>query len=356
MTFGLGELAERVGARVVGDAARRVRGIATLARAEAEDLSFFTNPRYRQQAGASRAGALLVPAGSELAGRDLLVHDQPYYALALLLDLLHPRPTPAPGVHATAVVGSGCAVDPTATVGALAVLGDRVTVGAGAVIAPLAVVGSDAVVGAGSVIHSHAVLYEGTWVGERCVVHSGVVVGSDGFGFATHRGRHVKVPQVGRVVIEDEVEIGANTTIDRAMLDETRIGAGSKIDNLVQVGHNVRLGKGCLLVAQVGISGSTVLGDYVVIGGQSGASGHLTLGDGVRVAAKSAVFKDAAAGEQLAGIPAVAAGRWRRQQATLGKLDELRRRVAALEKRLSAPDAAQPADQEAPNAPGEEEQ
>ena len=346
MTFGLGELAERVGGRVVGDPARRVRAVATLARAEPEDLSFFTNPRYRAQAAASRAGAMLVPAGSELAGRDLLVHDQPYYALALLLELIHPQPAAAPGVHATAIVGRDCTLDPKASIGALAVLGDRVTVGAGAVIAPLAVLGSDVAVGAASVIHSHAVLYDGTWVGERCVVHSGVVLGSDGFGFATHRGRHVKVPQVGRVVVEDEVEIGANTTIDRAMLDETRIGTGSKIDNLVQVGHNVRLGKGCLLVSQVGISGSTVLGDYVVIGGQSGASGHLTLGDGVRVAAKSAVFKDAAAGEQLAGIPAVAAGRWRRQQATLGKLDELRRRVAALEKRLGGADAASPVDDE----------
>jgi UDP-3-O-[3-hydroxymyristoyl] glucosamine N-acyltransferase len=346
VTFGLGELAERVGARVIGDPARRVRAVATLARAESEDLSFFTNPRYREQAAASRAGALLVPAGSELAGRDLLVHEQPYYALALLLDLLHPQPAVVPGVHATAVVGAGCVIDPAANVGALAVLGDRVRVGAGAVIAPLAVVGNDVAVGAGSVIHSHAVLYDGTWVGERCVVHSGVVLGSDGFGFATHRGRHVKVPQLGRVVIEDEVEIGANTTIDRALLDETRIGTGSKIDNLVQVGHNVRLGKGCLLVSQVGISGSTVLGDYVVIGGQSGASGHLTLGDGVRVAAKSAVFKDAAAGEQLAGIPAVAAGRWRRQQATLGRLDELRRRVAALEKRLGGAPEAPPVDDE----------
>jgi len=344
VTFGLGELAERIGARVVGDPARRVRAVATLARAEGEDLSFFTNPRYREQASGSRAGALLVPVGSELAGRDLLVHSEPYYALALLLELMHPRPTPVPGVHATAVIGTACAIDPTASVGALAVLGDRVTVGAGAVIGPLAVLGHDVAVGAGSVIHSHAVLYDGTWVGERCILHAGVVVGSDGFGFATHGGRHVKVPQVGRVVIEDEVEVGANTTIDRAALDETRIGAGSKIDNLVQVGHNVRLGKGCLLVAQVGISGSTVLGDYVVIGGQSGTSGHLTLGDGVRVSAKSAVFKDAAAGEQLAGIPAVAVGRWRRQQATLGKLDELRRRVAALEKRLG--EAAKPPHEE----------
>lgn len=339
--FTLGELAERVGARVVGDAARRVRAVATLARAGADDLSFLTNPRYREQAEASRAGALLVPAGQAFAGRDLLEHAEPYFALAQLLGLLHPAPAAEPGVHSTAVVGGGGRIDPGATVGAYAVLGERVEVGPGAVIGPLAVLGNDVRIGAGSVVHAQAVLYDGTWVGERCVVHSGVVLGSDGFGFATHRGRHVKVPQVGRVVVEDEVEIGANTTVDRAMLDETRIGQGSKIDNLVQLGHNVRLGKGCLLVSQVGISGSTVLGDYVVIAGQSGAAGHLTLGDGVRVAAKSAVFKDAAAGEQLAGIPAVPAARWRRQQAAAGKLDELRKRVAALERRLARLDGSQ---------------
>ncbi len=336
MRFRLGELAERIGAQCVGDAERTVRGVATLAQAGPEDLSFLTNAGYRALAEESPAGALLVGPGMDFPRRDLLVHAEPYYALAQILEILHPVERPTPGVHTAAIVGLDCRIAPTAHVGALAVIGDGSELRDGAVVHPLAVVGRNCVVGEDTVLNSHAVLYDGTVLGARCVVHSGAVLGSDGFGFATHRGRHVKVPQVGRVVVEDEVEIGSNTTIDRAMLDETRIGTGSKIDNLVQLGHNVRLGKGCLLVSQVGVSGSTVLGDYVVIAGQSGVAGHLELGSGARVAAKSAVFKDVAAGEQVAGIPAIAAGRWRRQQALQHRLEDMHRRIAALEKRLGS--------------------
>ena len=241
-------------------------------------------------------------------------------------------------MHATAIVGEGARIDGSAHVGALAVIGAGAELGPRVVVEPLAVVGRGCRIGSDSVIHSHAVLYDGTIVGERCIVHAGAILGSDGFGFATHGGVHVKVPQVGRVVLEDDVEIGSNTTIDRAMLDETRVGAGSKIDNLVQLGHNVRLGKGCLIVAQVGISGSTVLGDHVVIAGQSGTSGHLEIGDRARVAAKSAVFKDVAAGDQVAGIPAIPAAKWRRQQVLASRLEEMQRRVAALEKQLQRKD------------------
>jgi UDP-3-O-[3-hydroxymyristoyl] glucosamine N-acyltransferase len=232
------------------------------------------------------------------------------------------------------VVGADCGIDPTAHVGPLAVIGDRSRIEAGAVVSALAVVGMDCRLGERSVLHPHAVLYDRTEVGRECVIHAGVVVGSDGFGYATHDGVHVKVPQVGKVVIEDGVEIGANSAIDRAMLEETRIGAGSKIDNLVQVGHNVRIGRGCILVSQVGIAGSTALGDYVVVAGQAGVAGHLRIGKGARITAKSAVFKDVAAGAQVAGVPAVDAGKWRRQQALLQRLEELQSRVRALERRL----------------------
>lgn len=332
MSFRLGELAERVGGQVIGNPERLVGGLATLARAGADELSFLTNPRYRSQAAASSAGALLLGPGQEIAGRDLLVHADPYHALAQLLALFHPQAQPAPGVHPAAVVAQGAVIHSTAHVGALAIIGAGARLGERSVVHALAVIGAGCSLGADSTVHSHAVLYDRTEVGARCIIHSGAVLGSDGFGFATHRGRHVKVPQVGRVVVEDDVEIGSNTTVDRAMLDETLIGAGSKIDNLVQLGHNVRLGKDCLIVAQVGVSGSTVLGDHVVMAGQSGAAGHLELGEGSRVAAKSAVFKDVAAGEQVAGIPAIAAGRWRRQQALAGRLEEMQRRISELEK------------------------
>jgi len=332
----LSELAALVGGEVRGDGEQAVDDIATLAAAGPRHLSFLTNPRYRAEAAASRAGALLVGPGVELADRTLLVARDPYHALALLLGVFHPPEVRQPGVHPLAVVGRDCAIHPTAHVGALAVVGDRSRIDEGAAILPLAVVGADCRIGARTVVHPHAVLYDRTEVGRDCVFHAGVVLGSDGFGYATHEGEHVKVPQVGRVVVEDGVEIGANSAVDRAMLEETRLGAGSKIDNLVQVGHNVRIGRGCIVVSQAGIAGSTSLGDYVVIAGQAGVAGHLRLGKGARVAAKSAVFKDVAAGAQVAGIPAGDAGKWRRQQALLQRLEELQRRVRALEKRLGA--------------------
>lgn len=332
----LGELAALVGGEVQGDAERRISGVSTLGAATPAELSFLTNPRYRKQAEGSRAGALLVGRNLGPLGRDLLVVAEPYLALAKILELFHPAERPQPGVHPTAIVEPHCAVDPSAHVGAFTTLGEGSRVGAGAVIGPLCAIGRACSVGAGTVLHPRVVLYDRTEVGARCVLHAGVVLGSDGFGFATAGGKHVKVPQVGRVVVEDEVEIGANTTIDRATLAETRVGAGTKIDNLVQLGHNVRTGQGCLLVAQSGVAGSTELGNYVVLAGQSGVVGHVRLGDGARVAAKSAVFRDLEPGEQVAGTPAVAAGKWRRQQALLGRLEEMHRRIAALEAKLAA--------------------
>ncbi|MGE5233454.1 MAG: UDP-3-O-(3-hydroxymyristoyl)glucosamine N-acyltransferase [Acidobacteriota bacterium] len=330
----LADLAALVGGQVKGDGELAIEGVATLAESGPASLSFLTNPRYRAQAEASRAGAVLVGPGVEIAGHSLLVAAEPYLALARILEEFHPAPAVEPGVHPTAMVAASARVDPGAQLAAHVVVGERSRIAAGVVVGAGCVVGRDCSIGAGSVLHPRVVLYDRTEVGQRCVLHAGVVLGSDGFGFATDAGRHRKIPQVGRVVIEDEVEIGANSTVDRATLDETRIGAGSKLDNLVQVGHNVRIGRGCILVSQSGIAGSTELGDYVVLAGQSGIAGHLKVGDGVRVAAKSAVFQNVEAGQQVAGTPAVAAGKWRRQQALLGRLEEIHRRLLNLEARL----------------------
>jgi UDP-3-O-[3-hydroxymyristoyl] glucosamine N-acyltransferase len=334
--FRLGELAERLGAELRGDPGRVIEGVATLESATSGQLSFLTSPRYRAQAATSGAGALLVPPGVEIAGRDLLVAADPYHALARVLALFHPPAAPAPGIHPSAVVEAGCAIAASAHVGAHAVVGEGSVVGERAAIHALAVVGRGCRVGDDSVLHPHAVLYPGTEVGARCILHAGVVLGSDGFGFATHGGEHVKVPQVGKVVIEDDVEIGANTTIDRATLAETRVGAGTKIDNLVQLGHNVRVGRACLLVAQVGIAGSTQLGDGVVMAGRAGASGHLRIGDGARLAAAAVALRSLPAGAQVAGMPAVEIGKWRRQQALVGRLEEIHRRLRELERRVAA--------------------
>lgn len=336
MPHRLAELAELVGGRIVGDSERLVRGISTLDRATGDQISFVSNPRYKGEASDSSAGALLV--GEELEGvrSDQLIVEDPRLALSQLLDLFHPAEPPAAGVHATAVIDSSAEIAASASVGPFCVVGPASTVEAGAILHPHVVVGRDCSVGQGAVLHPRVVLYEGSDVGPRAILHAGVVLGSDGYGFATEGAEHVKLRHVGRTIVGAEVEIGANCTIDRALFNETTIGAGTKIDNLVQVGHNAQIGRGCLLVSQVGISGSTHLGDGVVMAGQSGAAGHLEIGDGAQVAAKSAVFKSVPAGETVAGIPAIAAGRWKRSQALFGKLDDLRRRVLRLEKQSEA--------------------
>lgn len=336
MAFRLAELAELVGGRIEGDPDREVDAIRTLDAAGPRDLSFLTSPKYRERAAVSGAGALLV--GKEISpaglGRDLLVVDDPSFALSRLIAVFNPAEAREPGIHPTAIVEPGAEVDLSAHVGPYAVIGAGSRIGAGAAIHALAVVGRLCSVGERAVLYPHAVLYDGTEVGAGSIVHAGAVLGADGFGYATSRGVHHKVPQVGRVVVGDDVEIGANSTIDRAMLGETRVGSGTKIDNLVQVGHNVEVGRHCILCGQAGIAGSTRLGDYVVLAGQAGVAGHIHLGDGAQVAAKSAALTSVEPKMQVAGIPAIPLRKWRRQAVSLSRLETMNRRLKALEKRL----------------------
>lgn len=332
----LAELAELVAGRVEGNPDRRIDGLTTLDSAGETDLSFVI-PAYRDKAAASRAGAFLVGENVRGLERDLLIAAEPRHALAILIEEFNPPPEElSPGVHPTAVIDPAATVDPSASVGAFSVVGALSTVGARAVLHSHVVVGRSCAIGEDAVLYPHVVLYDRTELGARSVLHSGVVLGSDGYGYASRGVEHRKLRHVGRTVVEPDVEIGANCAIDRALLAETRIGEGSKIDNLVQVGHNVRIGRGCLLVSQVGISGSTALGTGVVMAGQSGVAGHLELGDGSRVTAKSAVFKSVSSGETVAGIPAVEASRWRRSQALLNRLEEMRRRIREIEKELKS--------------------
>ncbi|MFN7940432.1 MAG: UDP-3-O-(3-hydroxymyristoyl)glucosamine N-acyltransferase [Thermoanaerobaculia bacterium] len=328
----LGELAARVGGEVVGDPRRIVDGVRTLGDAGERDLALVDGPKNVEAARASRAGSLLVERPLAGLERDFLVVAKPRRALVDLLDVFHPPLRPPAGIAPSAVVGAGSTVDPSATIGPYAVVGEGCRIGADAVIGAHAVVGAQCVLGAGTVLHPHVVLYDRTELGERVVVHAGTVLGSDGFGYVTDGGAHVKVPQVGRVVVGDDVEIGALTAIDRATLGATRIGGGTKIDNLVQVGHNVEIGRACVLCGQAGIAGSAKLGDGVVLAGQSGSAGHLEIGAGAQVAAKSAVLQSVGRGERVAGIPAVALSKWRRQQALLQKLGGLMRRLRDLER------------------------
>lgn len=338
----LAELAARVGGAVVGDGERAIDGFASLDEAGPGDLAMLVERRFAEAAAASRAGALLMrrddAGGAAIeppADRDLLLAADPRLAMVELLEVLHPPQRPPAGVHPSAVVGLGCAIDPTAHVGPYAVIGAGSRLESDVVVEAHAVVGQRCRIGAGSRLHPHAVLYDGTEVGERCELHAGAVIGSDGFGYAAgDDGLPRRVPAVGRAVLDDGVEIGANSTVDRATLGATRLGAGSKLDNLVHLAHNVTLGRGCLLAAHVGIAGSTTLGDGVVMGGRAGAIDHLAIGDRVEVAATAAVMQPVEADARVGGIPAVDLGSWKRQVAAQRRLVDLVRRVKALERRL----------------------
>lgn len=336
VSYTLGELAERLGGSVVGDASLAVSGVRPLSEAGPEHLSFYHNRRYLQAARESRAGALLVASPEGFPGRNLLVVQEPYAALGAVLGLFHPRVTPAPGVHPTAVLAASARVAASACVGPHAVIGERAVIGEGAVVGAGCFVGDDATVGEHTQLHPHVVIEPRCRVGARCILHAGVVVGSDGFGFATVKGEHRKVPQVGIAVVEDDVELGANVCVDRATLGETRIGRGSKVDNLVQIAHNVRVGEGCLLVAQSGISGSTELGHHVVMAGQSGAVGHIHLAERTVVTAKTGVTEDTEPGSMVSGFPSRPHREWLKAMAHLYQIEDLKRRLVELEKELAA--------------------
>ncbi|WP_420565262.1 UDP-3-O-(3-hydroxymyristoyl)glucosamine N-acyltransferase [Thalassobaculum sp.] len=324
--FTLGQIAEMTGAELRGgaDPSRPFRDVGTLEAGGPEDVAFLENRRYAEGFRTSRAGACLVtPEFADQApeGMAVLVTALPRRNYAKLARLFHPPEIAEPGVHPAAVVdpsaalGEGVAVGPGAVIGAGAVLGSGVWVEANAVIGPSVEIGDGTRVGVGAAI-SHAL------IGARCFIYPGARIGQPGFGFEMDASGPFLVPQLGRVIIEDDVEVGANTTIDRGSNADTVIGRGSMIDNLVQIGHNVVLGRGCIIVSQVGISGSTKLGDRVVLAGQAGIAGHLEIGSDVQVAAKSGVNRSLPGGAVYGGAPAIPVREWRRQIAALKRLGQ----------------------------------
>ncbi|MCM2313556.1 MAG: UDP-3-O-(3-hydroxymyristoyl)glucosamine N-acyltransferase [Thermoanaerobaculia bacterium] len=337
------DIVELVGGAFSGDSGLEITGVKTLADARPSDISFLGNPKYDAQVASSAAGAILVSRKHTGESPRLVRVDDPYVALATILTKWFAAvPGPAIGVSPlasvapTARLGSGVAIGPFVTVGENAEVGDDCVIFDGCSI------GANARVGRGSLLYPNVTIYHGCILGERNIVHAGAVIGSDGYGFATTRGRHMKIPQIGIVRVGDDVEIGASTTIDRAALGETVIGDGTKIDNLVQIGHNVRVGKHCLLVSLSGIAGSSELGDYCVLAGQAGLVGHIKLGNQVVVTAQAAVTKDWEGPIQLSGSPARPLGEKLRSDATiarmpkqLARVKELERRVAELERKLA---------------------
>jgi len=332
--FTLGELAEVLHAELDGDPGRVVTGVAPLESAGPDQISFLTDPRYRGAADASRAGAFLAPREVRDLPGPTLGCEAPQQALIDLLRLFHPLVPAPPGVDPTAVVAPDARIDPSATVGPLCVVESRAVIGARARLHALVHVGAGAELGEDAVVYPHVSLRDGVRVGRRVIIHAGAVLGADGFGFAFDGTAHRKIPQVGGVLIEDDVEIGANTTIDRAAFGDTIVRRGTKIDNLVQIGHNVVVGDHSLLVAQAGVSGSSRLGRGVVLAGQAGVADHLTLGDGVVVGAQGGVAGNIAAGERVLGSPARPLGLARRIMASEARLPELLKRVRALEQQL----------------------
>lgn len=340
-TLTLAQVAELTGGTVVGDPDRRVGDLLPLEQAGPGELGFLSDRRYLRFLEGSLAEALLVARGlAELIPPETsaVVVGDPHHALAVLVDRFHPLPSSLPGIHPTAVFGRGVRLGSHVTVGPYVVVGDDVVLGDRVVLSPHVVVGDGSQIGDGSVLHPHVVLYAGSRIGREVILHAGVRVGVDGFGYVFHEGQHRKVRQVGGCAVEDRVEIGANSCIDRGSIGRTTVGEGSKLDNLVHVGHNVRIGPLALLVAQVGVAGSSRVGKGAVLGGQVGVSGHLEIGEGARVGAQAGVIGDVPPGETVSGYPARPHRSYLQAMATLFRLPGLLRdrdhRIAGVEERL----------------------
>ena len=328
------EIAKLLNGEVVGDNSIELRNFAPAERAQPGDLTFAENEVYLAKAEQSAASAILVGSNAVSDKKVLIRVANPRLAFAKVLPLFFPEPVFAPGIHPTAVIAATAKVDASAHIGPHCVIGERATLGAQVVLQGGNHVGSDCMIGEATNLFPNVTLYPRTHVGRRVRIHAGTVVGSDGFGYVFDSGFHRKVPQIGNVVIGDDAELGANVTVDRGALGSTVIGKGSKIDNLVQIAHNVVIGDHCIVVAQAGIAGSTKLGQYTILGGQVGIAGHLKIGNQVTVAAQSGVMHDIPDGQKWFGTPAQPDKQTKRQLLAAQKLPELLRRVAELERRL----------------------
>jgi len=344
----LSDLVDRVGGELDGDGSIEISGVAGIRDAREGDLTFLGHPRYESYLATTRASAVILDdRGLDLGRRSarpaaIIRNENPYLAFQKAMMLLVSPHRPAEGIHPTALLGEGVqlgenvSVGPYVVIGAAAVIEDDVIIEAGAFI------GRQARVGRGSRLFPHVTVHEGCTIGQRNVLHTGAVIGDDGFGFTKDGNEHRKIPQIGRVVLEDDVEVGSNACIDRATFGETRIGAGTRIDNLVQIAHNVTIGSNSILCAQVGVAGSSRVGDQVVLAGQVGVSGHLTIGDGAQLGAQAGVIGDVPPGQRASGYPARPHREQLRVIAATRRLPEILKRMEELERRLAALEGQEP--------------
>lgn len=343
----VGALAELIGGQVRGNADLLIFGVAPLERAGEEDISFLANPKYRGKLETTRAGAVIVhPALDGVIDRTLLLCANPYLAFARLLAHFHPAPQLPCGVQAGAMVDPTAIVAPTATISSGCVVGAGARIGPGSVLHANVTVYPHVDLGADCLIHAGVVIRERCVLGNRVIVQPNAVIGADGFGFAPDGQRYEKIPQVGRVIIEDDVEIGACSCVDRGTLDDTRIRRGTKIDNQVQIGHNAQIGEDCILVAQAGISGSTEVGRHCTFGGQSAAAGHIRIGDFVTIAARGGITNNVESNQVMAGLPLMPHREWLKMTMTMTHLPEMRRELHQLRQRLLELEKCKDKDQE----------
>jgi UDP-3-O-[3-hydroxymyristoyl] glucosamine N-acyltransferase len=334
MSFTTAEIARKIGGEVVGDTTAVLKGFAPAESARAGDLTFAENEDYFARAEKSAATAIIADQRFTSTAKILIRVPNARLAFAKAMALFFPERTYAAGIHPTAVVAASAKVDASAHLGPHCVVGERVTIGAKSILQACVSVGDDTKLSNEVNLFPNVTIYPRTEIGARVRIHAGTVVGSDGFGYVLDGGVHLKVPQIGNVIIGDDVEIGANVTIDRGALGPTVIGKGTKIDNLVQIAHNVEIGEGSIIISQVGISGSTKLGKYVILAGQAGLAGHLKIGDQAIVAAQSGVMHDIPDGGKWLGSPAQPDKQVKRQMIAVQHLPELLRRVAELERKL----------------------
>jgi UDP-3-O-[3-hydroxymyristoyl] glucosamine N-acyltransferase len=332
----LREVAASLECRLEGDGEIDIRGVASIENARPGDLTFFANRRYSTALRTTKAGAVILGVDAEAAPCAMLRSTAPYLAFANAVSLFADVATPTAGVDAQSSIAPDARLGEGVSIGPFVSIGAGVVVGARTVLHPGTHIGAGATIGADCVIHSQVAIRERVAIGDRVVLQNAAVIGSDGYGFAQRPdGTHQKIPQLGGVVLEDDVEVGAHVAIDRPAVGETRIQAGAKIDNLVQIGHGVKVGRNALLAAQVGIAGSTTIEDDVVLAGQVGVNGHVTVGKGTRATGQTGITNTVPAGSFISGLPAIDNRAWRKAASSFGLLPELRKRVAALERRLA---------------------
>ncbi|MBC8481523.1 MAG: UDP-3-O-(3-hydroxymyristoyl)glucosamine N-acyltransferase [Planctomycetes bacterium] len=332
----LDQLAQHVGGKVIGDGSITIKSASTLERAGSEDITFLTNRKYTNQLKTTKAGAVVV--GSQIESNSaLLIADDPYYAFRQIVVLLHGhRQHKKTGISKNAFVADSAEIGKDTDIHNFVTIEENVTIGSGCVLYPGVFIGKDTTIGDGCIIYPNVVVYDKCTIGSRVILQANATIGEDGFGFATHNGCHHKIPHIGSVIIEDDVEIGSNAAIERGTIDDTIIGQGCKIGDQVVIGHGTQLGPHCLLVAQVGIAGSAKLGHHCVAGGQAGIVGHINIGDLVTIAAQGAVINDIPNGSTLMGSPAIDANKAKRAYALIEYLPEMRKSIRKLEKKLAA--------------------